>query len=64
MNNEEQRDIFYLTPDEMNLLDGYRELKKTSPKSNFLIMDPNHNKGYNLKTGKKIRLVEEEYEDD
>ena len=60
MNNAGERDIFYLGNDEMNLLDAYRELKRYNPKGNFVLFDTDNYTSFNIATGKKVVLVQEE----
>ena len=39
-------------------------MKSIYPKDDLLIINPKSFRGYNLETNKKIRVVQEEYEDE
>ena len=47
-----------------NLLIAYRELKKIHPDGTFVLCCLEDYKGYNIQTGKKIRVIQEEIEND
>lgn len=47
-----------------NLLIAYRELKKSHPDGTFVLCCLEDYKRYNIQTGKKIRVMQEEMEND
>lgn len=50
--------------DKKKWLEVIEIMKDVYPEDDLLIISPKRYKGYNLATGKKIRIVQEEYEDD
>lgn len=48
----------------INVIKLLNQLERKFPTDDFLIMNPKWNKGFNYKTGKKIKLVEVEIENE
>lgn len=49
---------------EINVLTSYREMKRIYPNCNYIIFNPESYGGYNMETGKKIKVVVQEVKDD